>query len=107
MNDKPPRRYQQMPPSNDWLDRLTRFNLHFGRYLRDALGVFLIATGAYVLVGACGISPGVFYLRPGQPFWPTWFGWGSYLLILAMAYGGFTLIRRDFSTIGLGTAFNA
>lgn len=28
---------------DDWLDRLARFNQHFGRFLRDAVGVLLIA----------------------------------------------------------------
>ena len=28
---------------DDWLDRLARFNEHFGRFVSDALGVLLIA----------------------------------------------------------------
>ena len=27
----------------DWLDRLAQFNLHFGRFMRDTLGILLIA----------------------------------------------------------------
>ena len=47
------RRYQQGQPSNDWLDRLTRFNLHFGRYFRDVFGVLLLALPGQVY-SPCG-----------------------------------------------------
>jgi S-DNA-T family DNA segregation ATPase FtsK/SpoIIIE len=101
MTDKSPRRYQQMPPSNDRLDRLTRFNLHFGRYLRDALGIFLIALALMSLFALWNLTGGVL-LTPWSTFLASWFGWGSYLLIIAMGYGGFTLIRRDFGRLGWG-----
>ena len=101
MNDKPQRRYQQVPPSNDWLERLTRFNLHFGRFLRDAFGVFLIAMALMSLLSLWNLTGGVL-LTPWSTFLESWFGWGSYLLILAMAFGGLTLIRRDMSRLGWG-----
>ena len=99
MSDKPPRRYQQIPPSNDWLDRLTRFNLHFGRYLRDAGGVFLMALALMSLLALWRLTGG-FLLTPWAAFLSTWFGWGSYLLVLAMAYAGLTLVRRDTGKLG-------
>ena len=101
MNDKPQRRYQQAPPSNDWLDRLARFNLHFGRFLRDAFGVFLIAMSLMSLLSIWNLTGGVL-LTPWSTFLESWFGWGSYLLILAMAFGGLSLIRRDVSRLGWG-----
>ncbi len=99
MDFKPPRRYQQLPPSNDWLDRLSRFNLHFGRYLRDAIGVFLIAMALMSILAFWNLTAGLL-LTPWSTFLASWFGWGSYLLIIAMAYGGFTLIRRNIGQLG-------
>jgi S-DNA-T family DNA segregation ATPase FtsK/SpoIIIE len=101
MNDKPRRHYQQVPPSNDWLDRLARFNLHFGRYLRDATGIFLIAMALMSLLALWSLTGGVL-LTPWSSFLASWFGWGSYLLIFAMAFGGLALIRRDMSQLGWG-----
>ena len=43
MADKLDRRAQPSPPSDDLLDRFARFNLHFGRFIRDILGVLLIS----------------------------------------------------------------
>jgi S-DNA-T family DNA segregation ATPase FtsK/SpoIIIE len=101
MTDKSHRRYQQLPPSNDWLDRLTRFNLHFGRYLRDVFGIFLIAIALMSLLALWNLTGGLL-LTPWSTFLGTWFGWGSYLLIAAMVYGGLTLIRRDIGQLGWG-----
>ena len=101
MNDKRQNRYQQVPPSNDWLDRLTRFNLHFGRFLRDAFGIFLIAIALMSLLSLWGLTGGVL-LTPWSTFLASWFGWGSYLIILAIAFGGLSLIRRDINRLGWG-----
>ncbi len=93
------RRYEQQPPSNDWLDRLARFNLHFGRFFRDALGVFLMALALMSLLALWGVTGGIL-LTPWADFLSVWFGWGSYLLIAAFGYGGFMLIRRNNSKLG-------
>jgi S-DNA-T family DNA segregation ATPase FtsK/SpoIIIE len=90
----PARRYEQQPPSNDWLDRFARFNLHFGRFFRDALGVFLMALALMSLFALWGVTSGIL-LTPWANFLSVWFGWGSYLLIAAFGYGGFALVRRD------------
>jgi S-DNA-T family DNA segregation ATPase FtsK/SpoIIIE len=99
MNNKSRRRYQQSQPSNDWLDRLSRFNLHFGRYFRDIFGVLLIALALMSLLALWNLTGGLL-LTPWSSFLASWFGWGSYLLIIAMAYGGLTLIRKDVGVIG-------
>ena len=87
------RRYEQQPPSNDWLDRLARFNLHFGRFFRDTLGVFLVALALMSLLALWGVTGGVL-LTPWADFLSVELGWGSYLLIAAFGYGGFMLVRR-------------
>ena len=95
------RRYKQEHPSNDWLDRLAHFNLHFGRFLRDALGVILIALALMSLLARWGVTGGIL-LTPWTQFLSTWFGWGSYLIVFAIGYGGFVLIRRDGGRLSWG-----
>ncbi|MBI3738158.1 MAG: hypothetical protein HY258_03825 [Chloroflexi bacterium] len=101
MARKPPRRYKQEQPSNDWLDRLAHFNLHFGRFLRDAFGVVLIALALMSLLARWGVTGGIL-LTPWAQFISTWFGWGSYLIVFAIGYGGFALIRRDGGRLSWG-----
>ena len=102
MTDKPPRRYQHTQPSNDWLDRLARFNLHFGRYVRDAIGVLMIALALMSLLALWNLTGGLL-LTPWSNFLSSWAGWGSYLLIFGMVYGGITLIRRDSERLSWGS----
>ncbi len=84
----------QEPPQNDWLDRLARFNAHFGRFLRDVFGVSLLALAAMSLMALWGITRGAL-LTPWAAFLELWLGWGSYLLVLATILGGIHLLRRD------------
>ena len=102
MNTKSPRHYhQQQPPSNDWLDRLARFNLHFGRFISDVIGVSLIALALMSLLATWKLTSG-YFLTPWAGVLSIWFGWGSYLVILAIGYAGFALIRRDGRRLGWG-----
>ena len=93
MADKLRPRFEESRPPNDMLERFARFNLHFGRYLRDGAGVFLIAVALISLLGLLGATGGLL-LTPWSQFLGTWFGWGSYLLLIGVALGGFALIRR-------------
>ncbi len=95
------RRSPQEEPSNDWLDRLARFNLHFGRFLRDVGGVILLALAAMSLLAVWGVTGGTL-LTPWAAFLKLWFGWGCYLLILAIAMGGMFILRRDDRPIRFG-----
>ena len=108
------RQYAQVepPPSqNDWLDRLARFNMLFGRYLRDMLGIALIAFALMSLLAVLehvynqtfnsniqNIEP-VFLSGAILIFiskWLTlWFGLGSLLIIAGIGYFGYSLLRRD------------
>jgi DNA segregation ATPase FtsK/SpoIIIE, S-DNA-T family len=89
-----PDRAPQESPKNDWLGRLERFNAHFGRFLRDVGGVFLLALAAMSLMALWGITHGIL-LTPWAAFLKLWLGWGSYLLLLAIVLGGIFLLRRD------------
>jgi S-DNA-T family DNA segregation ATPase FtsK/SpoIIIE len=97
-----PRNSPQEEPSNDWLDRLTRFNLHFGRFLRDVGGVILLAFAAMTLMALWGITHGVLLTFWVGKILKPWLGWGSYLLILAIVIGGIFLLQRDDRPIRFG-----
>jgi S-DNA-T family DNA segregation ATPase FtsK/SpoIIIE len=97
----PNRAPQDDESKNDWLDRLERFNAHFGRFLRDVGGVILLALAAMTLMALWGITRGAL-LTPWANFLELWTGWGSHLLVLSMALGGIYLLRRDDRPIHFG-----
>ncbi|HEY5731570.1 MAG TPA: DNA translocase FtsK [Anaerolineales bacterium] len=84
---------------DDWLDRLASFNQHFGRFLRDILGVILIAFALMTFLALRGYTEGLF-LVPWVGLLSLWFGWGSYLVLLGIGYAGFALFRRGEGTLG-------
>ena len=90
----------QQAQSNGWLDRFEHLNLHFGRYLRDVAGVVLIAMALMSLLALWNLTSGIL-LTPWLDFISKWFGWGSYIIILAIGYGGLVLFRRDDKPLGL------
>ena len=69
-----PRQFKQTEPSNDWLDRLARFNLHFGRFVRDVGGVFLLVAALLSLLALWGFTQGIL-LTPWAELLSRWFGW--------------------------------
>lgn len=78
---------------DDWLDRLASFNQHFGRFVRDILGVILIAFATMTFLALRGSTDGVL-LTPWVGLLSLWFGWGSYLVLVGIGYTGFALLRR-------------
>jgi S-DNA-T family DNA segregation ATPase FtsK/SpoIIIE len=109
------RQYAQAEPpvsQNDWLERLARFNLRFGRFMRDAAGVLLIAFALMFLLAVLGfvngqpdqngqIRQGIFLLTIANRL-SIWFGWGSLLIIFGMGYLGYYILRRDHGEIRWG-----
>ncbi len=89
---------------NDWLDRLAQFNQHFGRFVRDAFGVLLIAFALMSFLAIGGYTDGVL-LTPWAGLISLWLGWGAYLLLLAIGYVGFSLLRRVGTPIPWGRLF--
>ncbi len=85
---------------NDWLDRVAHFNLHFGRYLRGGIGVLLLAIALMSLLAIWNLTNGIL-LTPWSEFLSKWFGWGSYIVIFAIGYGGFALLHRQGRIFGL------
>ncbi len=98
--DKHPSPPPPSEPRNDWLDRWTDFNLHFGRFMRDAFGVVMLALAAMSLLAVWGWTGGL-VLTPWSTALRTWFGWGSILVIAGIAAGGIYLLRPDAKFIGL------
>ena len=93
--------YQIEEPGSDWLDRLLRLNLHFGRFARDVLGVILFAFALMTLLALTGISQGAL-LVPWAGLLSIWFGWGSYLVAISIGLAGFTILRWDQGSFFLG-----
>ena len=86
-------RRSESEPRDDWLDRLAGFNLHFGRFLRDILGVLLIAFAVMTLLALRGYTGGAL-LVPWVDALSLWFGWGSYIITFGIGYAGYALLRR-------------
>jgi len=97
------RRYES-ETRDGWLDRLTQFNHHFGRFLRDALGVVLIAFALMSFLALGNFTEGAL-LSPWADLLALWFGWGAYLLIIAIGYSGFSLLRRAGNALPWGRLF--
>jgi len=89
---------------DEWLDRLAQFNQHFGRFVRDAFGVLLIAFALMSFLALGGYTNGLL-LTPWAGLISLWFGWGAYLLLFAIGYIGFSLLRRGVTTIQWGRLF--
>lgn len=82
---------------DDWVDRLAQFNRHFGRFLRDAFGIVLIAFALITYLALADLTQGIF-ITPWADLLARWFGWGGYLLAFAIGYVGFGFLRRSGST---------
>ena len=90
--------------SDDWLDRLARFNQHFGRFLRDVLGVVLLAAALIILLALRGVTQGVL-LTPWVTQLALWFGWGAFFVVIAVGYAGYALLRRSVTPLPWGRLF--
>jgi DNA segregation ATPase FtsK/SpoIIIE, S-DNA-T family len=89
---------------DDWLDRMSRFNQHFGRFVRDSLGVILIAAALMSFLALRGYTKGIL-LTPWASLLSLWFGWGAYLIVIAISYAGLALLLRDKASLGWGRIF--
>ncbi|HLO30849.1 MAG TPA: DNA translocase FtsK 4TM domain-containing protein, partial [Anaerolineales bacterium] len=89
---------------DDWLDRFARFNQHFGRFARDALGVLLIAVALMTLLALRQYTQGIL-LTPWVNLLSLWFGWGAYLIVIAIGYIGYAFLRRSKTPLPWGRLF--
>lgn len=81
------------PVSGDLLDRLAAFNLHFGRFFRDIGGILILSLALISFLALPGWTKGE-ALTPWANFLKTWFGWGSYLVVISIGVIGSFLLRR-------------
>jgi S-DNA-T family DNA segregation ATPase FtsK/SpoIIIE len=101
---------QAEPPAiqqRDWLENLAHFNQRFGRFVRDAAGVFLIALALMSFLAILEsiynknalASGSVFLAGVILSFIATqltlWFGWGSFLILIAIGYLGYSFLQKD------------
>jgi DNA segregation ATPase FtsK/SpoIIIE, S-DNA-T family len=105
MSNRPePQNVFESEVSDDWLDRVARFNQHFGRFARDTLGVLLIAAALMTLLALGDYTEGVL-LTPWADVLSLWFGWGAYLIVVAIAYSGYAFLRRSTVPLPWGRIF--
>ena len=89
---------------DDWFGRFARFNTQFGRFLRDGLGVILIAVSLMTMLALGGYTGGVL-LTPWAGLLSLWFGWGAYIVALAIGFSGIIVLQRHGFSIGWGRIF--
>ncbi len=97
------RRFQQeeLPPRSDWLERLARFNTQFGRFVREAAGVALIAFAVMSFLALLGWTDGVLLVAISSIL-TVWFGWGGIFILIGSAYLGFSLLQRERTPVHWG-----
>ncbi len=86
------------PRFSDWMDRLARFEIHFGRFLWDILGILLLAFALMILLGILGLSKGSL-LEGWVNLLYLWIGWGDLLIVLFAGMGGLLAFRRSIQPI--------
>jgi len=79
---------------SEWLEGLARFNLRFGRFARDTVGLALIAFAFMSLLAIWRVTNGAL-VTPFAGMLVLWFGWGCFILLFAIAYLGYVLLRHD------------
>ena len=88
------------PPDQDWFGWLTRIKSSFGRFSWDIGGIILIALALLLLLALTGLTNGRL-LSYFSTQLRIWFGWGSFLFVIATALGGLFLMRRPKESITL------
>jgi DNA segregation ATPase FtsK/SpoIIIE, S-DNA-T family len=86
--------HSRTPRFNDWVDRLARLETHFGRFLWDILGVFLLVFALMTLLGIFGLSKGTL-LEKWISLLENWLGWGSFLVIITAGAAGLFAFRHS------------
>jgi S-DNA-T family DNA segregation ATPase FtsK/SpoIIIE len=110
---------QAVPPSDsqsEWLQSLARFNLRFGRFARDIIGIAVIAFAIMSLFAILEFSGNQNQPLDGKTTTfvggvvlnfiagglTLWFGWGSFIILFAVGYLGYVLLRQGGGEIRWG-----
>lgn len=98
----PPRRFEEAePPTSDWLDGLARFNQRFGPYLRDLAGLALVALALISVIALMGGTRG-WFISLWAGWIASWFGWGAFLVAIAIGLFGLALFNLKLGSWSLG-----
>ncbi len=89
VSERPP----EASPPDDWFDFLNRLNTRLGRFVRDGVGIALLAVAVMTFLALIGWTQGML-LTPWAHFLRLWLGWGSYFLTLGILLSGILLLRR-------------
>ncbi len=92
------------PETTDWLDRLAKFNLHFGRFARDVGGVLLLSLALILFAGLLKWTDGS-WVSGWVSFLRNWFGWGSILVVITVGMLGIIVLRRSDEPLPWGRLF--
>jgi S-DNA-T family DNA segregation ATPase FtsK/SpoIIIE len=77
-----------------WLDTLAGFSLRFDRFIRDVVGLVLIASAILLLFGLLDLSKGS-VITPWANFVRRWLGWGAYGFVGLLTLGGVMCLWRS------------
>jgi S-DNA-T family DNA segregation ATPase FtsK/SpoIIIE len=99
-----PQQLYESEVQDDWHDRFASFNDHFGRFARDTLGILLLAAALMTFMALRGYTAGLL-LTPWANLLLLWFGWGAYLVVVAMGYLGYAFLRRSTTPLPWGRLF--
>jgi S-DNA-T family DNA segregation ATPase FtsK/SpoIIIE len=75
------------------LDGLIYLSTHYGRFVRDVLGIIMIFTSLLTLFALLGLTGGVLLL-PLSNFLKHWFGWGAVFINLTLGLVGYFVLKR-------------
>ena len=100
----PPSRHNRYPveepPDEDWFGWMSRFKTSFGRFSWDIGGIILIALSLMLFLALTGLTKGKLITYFSNEL-RIWFGWGSFLFVIATVFGGLLLLRRPKESLSL------
>ncbi|HEY4718628.1 MAG TPA: DNA translocase FtsK [Anaerolineales bacterium] len=65
----------------------------FGEIASEVAGLIVLALALLTLLGLFGLTGGA-WLNPWVGLWRRWLGWGSVLVVLGLAWAGWSLVTR-------------
>ena len=87
--------------TNDLIGRLSAFNLHFGRFVRDMAGVLLLSLALILFAALLGWTEGA-WVSSWIGALKLWFGWGTILVIVSLSVLGIIVLRRSDEHLPVG-----
>ncbi|HEX9596935.1 MAG TPA: DNA translocase FtsK, partial [Anaerolineales bacterium] len=94
--------FVQSPRGSGLLSRLAGLRRGLGDYASEVAGLLVLALALLTLLGLVGLTGGA-WLSPWVGLWRRWLGWGSVLVVLGLAWAGWSLLlRRKKSVFPLG-----